>query len=159
MHEKLLNWLSIRDMKFVPSLDPVQQAQRDYLESRVLSAQPAELVEMLYQVAIQSLKKAIGYLKSGDALARAGEISTRPDGEIAQLGLVEGGYKLTETQAQAILDMQSLGMDQLSIDRWFQATSSPSACACRSISTTSRCSADGRARTKTSSSSLISRCK
>ena len=73
--EKLLNWLGICDMKFVPSPDPVQQAQRDYLESRVLSAQPAELVEMLYQIAIQSLKKAIGHLKSGDALARAGEIS------------------------------------------------------------------------------------
>lgn len=73
--EKLLNWLGICDMKFVTSPDPVQQAQRDYLESRVLSAQPAELVEMLYQIAIQSLKKAIAYLKSGDALARAGEIS------------------------------------------------------------------------------------
>jgi flagellar secretion chaperone FliS len=75
IREKLLNWLGICDMKFVPSPDPVQQAQRDYLESRVLSAQPAELVEMLYQIAIQSLKKAIGHLKSGDALARAGEIS------------------------------------------------------------------------------------
>jgi flagellar protein FliS len=73
--EKLLNCLAICDMRFVQSPDPVQQAQRDYLESRVLSAQPAELVEMLYQIAIQSLKKAIGYLKSGDALARAGEIS------------------------------------------------------------------------------------
>ena len=75
IREKLLNWLGICDMKFVPSPDPVQQAQRDYLESRVLSAQPAELVEMLYQIAIQSLKKAIGHLKSDDALARAGEIS------------------------------------------------------------------------------------
>jgi len=63
------------DMTLVDSPDPVQQAQRDYLESRVLSAQPAELIEMLYQVAIQSLKKAIGHLKSNDALARAGEIS------------------------------------------------------------------------------------
>jgi flagellar protein FliS len=62
-------------MKFVQSSDPVQQAQRDYLESRILSAQPAELVEMLYQIAIQSLRKAIGHLKSGDALARAGEIT------------------------------------------------------------------------------------
>ena len=74
-NEKLLNWLGFCDMKFVQSPDPVQQAQRDYLESRVLSAQPAELIEMLYQVAIQSLKKAIDHLKSGDAMARAGEIS------------------------------------------------------------------------------------
>ena len=73
--ENLLNRLGICDMNFVQSSDPVQQAQRDYLESRVLSAQPAELVEMLYQVAIQSLRKAVGHLKSGDALARAGEIT------------------------------------------------------------------------------------
>jgi len=62
-------------MNCVPSPDPVQQAQRDYMESRVLSAQPAELIELLYDVALRSLKKAIGHLKSGDALARAGEIS------------------------------------------------------------------------------------
>jgi len=73
--ENLQNRLGICDMKFVQSSDPVKQAQRDYLESRVLSAQPAELVEMLYQISIQSLTKAIGHLKSGDALARAGEIS------------------------------------------------------------------------------------
>src|SRR5580693_5774635 len=39
-------------------------------------------------------------------LSRAGGISTRPDGEIAALGIVAGGYRLTETQAQAILDMR-----------------------------------------------------
>ena len=62
-------------MNCVPSLDPVQQAQREYMESRVLSAQPAEMIEMLYQVAIQGLQKAIGHLKSGDAMARSGEIT------------------------------------------------------------------------------------
>ena len=39
-------------------------------------------------------------------LARAGGISTRPDGESPPLGLVAGGYRLTEVQAQAILDMR-----------------------------------------------------
>ncbi len=42
-------------------------------------------------------------------LARAGEISTRPSGLSADLGLTgEGGssYRLSETQAQAILDMR-----------------------------------------------------
>ena len=39
-------------------------------------------------------------------LERAGAISTRPDGEVPGLGLVAGGYRLTETQAQAILDMR-----------------------------------------------------
>ncbi len=41
-------------------------------------------------------------------LARAGEISTRPQGVGADFGLINDGqgYRLTETQAQAILDMR-----------------------------------------------------
>jgi DNA gyrase subunit A len=39
-------------------------------------------------------------------LERAGAISTRPDGESSPLGIVAGGYRLTEVQAQAILDMR-----------------------------------------------------
>jgi DNA gyrase subunit A len=41
-------------------------------------------------------------------LARAGDISTRPQGLAAEFGItvVGGGYKLSETQAQAILDMR-----------------------------------------------------
>lgn len=62
-------------MNFVQSPDPVQQAQREYMESRVLSAQPVELIEMLYQIAIGSLKKAIIHLKSGDAMARSREVT------------------------------------------------------------------------------------
>jgi DNA gyrase subunit A len=41
-----------------------------------------------------------------EMLARAGSISTRPDGESSPLGLIGGGYRLTEVQAQAILDMR-----------------------------------------------------
>ena len=41
-----------------------------------------------------------------EMLARAGSISTRPDGESSPLGLIAGGYRLTEVQAQAILDMR-----------------------------------------------------
>jgi len=37
---------------------------------------------------------------------RAGAINTRPDGETSPLGLTAGGYRLTEIQAQAILDMR-----------------------------------------------------
>src|SRR6202021_2262204 len=47
--------------------------------------------------------------KSGavpEMLPRAGAINTRPDGEIVALGIVEGGYRLTEIQAQAILEMR-----------------------------------------------------
>jgi DNA gyrase subunit A len=39
-------------------------------------------------------------------LERAGEISTRPDSVAGDLGLVGGVYRLSETQAQAILDMR-----------------------------------------------------
>ena len=41
-----------------------------------------------------------------EMLARAGAIDTRPDGETIRLGLIEGAYRLTEVQAQAILDMR-----------------------------------------------------
>jgi len=90
-------------MKFVQSPDPVQQAQRDYLKSRVLSAQPAELVEMLYQIALQSLRKAIGYLKSGDALARAGEISRAQEAVNELMAALDHSVGASFTQTLASL--------------------------------------------------------
>jgi DNA gyrase subunit A len=56
-------------------------------------------------------------------LARAGSISTRPDGESPPLGLVSGGYRLTEIQAQAILDMRLhrlTGLEQEKIIKEFE---------------------------------------
>jgi DNA gyrase subunit A len=41
-----------------------------------------------------------------ELLERAGAISTRPPGLAAEFGLNSGGYRLSETQAQAILDMR-----------------------------------------------------
>jgi DNA gyrase subunit A len=41
-----------------------------------------------------------------ELLERAGAISTRPAGLTAEFGLHSGGYRLSETQAQAILDMR-----------------------------------------------------
>src|SRR5450432_1356428 len=41
-----------------------------------------------------------------EMLARAGAISTRPDGEVIALGIGPGGYRLTDMQAQAILEMR-----------------------------------------------------
>ena len=73
--EKARNDPRVCDMDVMQSSDPVQQAQREYLESRILSAQPAELIEMLYQVAIQSLKKSINHLKTGDAMGRSREVT------------------------------------------------------------------------------------
>ncbi len=41
-----------------------------------------------------------------EMLARAGSVDTKPAGLAAELGLHNGGYQLSETQAQAILDMR-----------------------------------------------------
>jgi DNA gyrase subunit A len=41
-----------------------------------------------------------------ELLSRAGAISTRPQGLAAEFGLGGGGYRLSEAQAQAILDMR-----------------------------------------------------
>src|SRR5215467_6044256 len=41
-----------------------------------------------------------------ELLARAGAISTRPNGLAPEVGLNGGGYRLSESQAQAILDMR-----------------------------------------------------
>jgi DNA gyrase subunit A len=50
-------------------------------------------------------------------LARAGGISTRPEGESPPLGIVEGGYRLTDVQAQAILDMRLHRLTALEQDK------------------------------------------
>jgi flagellar secretion chaperone FliS len=101
--ENLQNRCNLCDMRFVQSSDPVQQAQRDYLESRVLSAQPAELVEMLYQIAIQSLRKAIAHLKSGDALARAGEITRAQEAVNELMAALDHSVGASFTQTLASL--------------------------------------------------------
>ena len=60
------------------------QAHRDYLESRILSAHPVEVVHMLYQVAIDSLNAAIACLRTGDNFgrSRAGQQGSRGDGRV-----------------------------------------------------------------------------
>lgn len=90
-------------MNFVQSSDLVQQAQREYLESRVLTAQPAELVELLYQIAIQSLKKAIGHLKSGDAMARAREVSRAQESVNELMAALDHSVGASFTQTLAAL--------------------------------------------------------
>lgn len=52
-------------------LQTAQRAHRDYVESKIETAHPVEIVHILYQVAIDSLNTAIAHLRSGDAFARA----------------------------------------------------------------------------------------
>jgi flagellar biosynthetic protein FliS len=46
-----------------------------YLESRVLSAEPIELVRMLYQAAIDAVRNARRHLQAGDIAARSNSIN------------------------------------------------------------------------------------
>lgn len=49
---------------------PDSQAYRGYVESRILSAHPVEVVHLLYQVATDNLQTAIACLSSGDIFGR-----------------------------------------------------------------------------------------
>jgi flagellar secretion chaperone FliS len=60
------------------------QAYRDYIEGRILSAHPVEIVHLLYQVAIDNLKTAIACLKSGDNFARSQAV-TKAQGAVYEL--------------------------------------------------------------------------
>ncbi len=50
-------------------------AYETYADSRVLSADPLELILILYQEALESVERARGYLREGDIAARSREIS------------------------------------------------------------------------------------
>ena len=52
-----------------------EAASQAYLESRVLSADPIELVRMLYQAAILDVRDARRHLEAGDIAARSRSIS------------------------------------------------------------------------------------
>jgi flagellar secretion chaperone FliS len=51
------------------------QAYRDYIETKVLSAHPVEIVQMLYQVAIDNLNAGLDCLKTGDIFGRSRAVS------------------------------------------------------------------------------------
>jgi DNA gyrase subunit A len=80
------------------------------------SASPAEA-----KIALTSRAWRTGAVP--EMLARAGAISTRPDGEVTPLGISADGYRLTEIQAQAILEMRLnrlTGLEQEKIVTEFQ---------------------------------------
>ena len=52
-----------------------QRAHRDYVENRIETAHPVEIVHLLYRVAIDSLNEAVAHLKSGDHFARANAVT------------------------------------------------------------------------------------
>jgi len=52
-----------------------QDAQNAYLESRILSAEPLELVRLMYQAATAAVRDARQHLAEGDIAARSRSIS------------------------------------------------------------------------------------
>jgi len=77
------------------------QARRDYLENQALVTSPTEVVQMLYQVAINNVRSAIDFLKSGDALARA-RVVTKAEEAVDELILAldhSVGAQFTHTLA------------------------------------------------------------
>ena len=79
-----------------------QQAHRDYLESRVFSAHPAERVQMLYDIAIDSVNTAIARFRDGDIFAR-GRAVTKAHEAVDELTLAldhSVGASFTHTLAE-----------------------------------------------------------
>jgi flagellar biosynthetic protein FliS len=78
--------------------DTQQRLQREYVESRILSAHPVELVAMLFAVATENLRNAIEYLKSGERIARSRAV-TRAEQAIHEL-LISLDYSVNPPFAQ-----------------------------------------------------------
>jgi flagellar protein FliS len=66
------------------SREQLQRAHKEYLESRVLSASPVILIQMIYDVAITNVKAAMEKLAGGDAMGRARDVS-KAQAAIAEL--------------------------------------------------------------------------
>ena len=79
-----------------------QQAHRDYIESKVFSAHPVERVQMLYEIAINSVNTAIARFRDGDIFAR-GRAVTKAHEAVDELTLAldhSVGASFTHTLAE-----------------------------------------------------------
>jgi flagellar protein FliS len=87
-----------------------QQAHREYLENRVFTAHPVERVQMLYQVAIDSVNVALARLKDGDIFAR-GRAITKAHEAVDELNLaldhsVGAGFTRTIAELYSYIQRQ-----------------------------------------------------
>lgn len=71
-------------------------ARDAYLESKVLSADPVELVRILYEAALEAVANARRSLRQGDIAARSNEITR------AQLVLTELGLSIDHERGGAV---------------------------------------------------------
>jgi len=58
-----------------PYAAEAERMRKEYVESRILSAHPVEIVAGLYEAALGGLHEAIGYLRTGDRMARSKAIT------------------------------------------------------------------------------------
>jgi flagellar secretion chaperone FliS len=79
----------------------------NYLEDRVMSASPVELVQMLYEGAIEAVERARVCVREGDIPGRARAVTKAADivGELANsLRQPEGGSAEIETNLRRLYD-------------------------------------------------------
>ncbi len=84
------------------------QAYEAYLESKILSADPVELIRILYQAALEAVHTARRCLQAGDVLGRSREIS-RAHAILTELALSinhEAGGSLSRMLAELYDYMQ-----------------------------------------------------
>jgi flagellar biosynthetic protein FliS len=81
--------------------ETLAQVRRDYLENQSMVTSPTEVVQVLYQIAINNVRSAIDYLKSGDHLSRA-RVVTKAEEAVDELILALDhtvGAQFTHTMA------------------------------------------------------------
>jgi flagellar biosynthetic protein FliS len=81
--------------------DTLAQARRDYLENQAMVTSPTEIVQMLYQVAIDNVRAALDFLKNGDSMARS-RVVTKAEEAVDELLLAldhSVGAQFTHTLA------------------------------------------------------------
>jgi flagellar protein FliS len=94
-------------------VEKVQQAHRDYTESRILSAHPVEIVHMLYQVAIDNLNAALSHLRSQDHFARSYAV-TKAESAIHELVLALD-HSVNAPFTRTLSDLYHYSLQQINI--------------------------------------------
>jgi flagellar biosynthetic protein FliS len=88
-----------------------QQAHRDYMENRILSAEPVEIVAGFYQVAMDSLNAAIAQLREGDHFARARSV-TKAEAAVDEL-ILSLDHSVGASFTRTMADLYRYVLDQI----------------------------------------------
>jgi flagellar biosynthetic protein FliS len=91
--------------------DTIAQAHRDYLKNQSMVTSPTEVVQMLYQVAINNVRSAIDLLNSGDAFARA-RVVTKAEEAVDEL-LLSLDHSVGAPFTRTLEDLYRYILDQI----------------------------------------------